>query len=58
MARRDRQGTADRGRARTAAARGSTPPIIARIERDRVLLDLRTVLPEQDATLAGVIMQM
>jgi len=32
-----------------------TPPIIARIERDRVLLDLRTVLPEQDsALLAGI----
>jgi L-seryl-tRNA(Ser) seleniumtransferase len=25
-----------------------TPPIIARIERDRLLLDLRTVLPDQD----------
>ena len=26
--------------------------LIARIEHDRVLLDLRTVLPEQDETLA------
>ena len=33
------------------ALRRQTPPIIARIERDRVLLDLRTVLPEQDSTL-------
>ncbi len=35
--------------------RGLTPPIIARIERDRVLLDLRTVLPEQDDTLATLL---
>jgi L-seryl-tRNA(Ser) seleniumtransferase len=34
-----------------AALRRQAPPIIARIERDRVLLDLRTVLPEQDSTL-------
>lgn len=31
--------------------RRQTPPVIARIEEDRVLLDLRTVLPEQEATL-------
>jgi L-seryl-tRNA(Ser) seleniumtransferase len=31
--------------------RGLTPPVIARIERDRVVLDLRTVLPEQDEQL-------
>jgi L-seryl-tRNA(Ser) seleniumtransferase len=29
-----------------------TPPVIARIEHDRVLLDLRTVLPHQDSQLA------
>jgi L-seryl-tRNA(Ser) seleniumtransferase len=29
--------------------RAAEPPLIARIERDRVLLDLRTVLPEEDA---------
>jgi L-seryl-tRNA(Ser) seleniumtransferase len=29
-----------------------TPPVIARIERDQLLLDLRTVLPDQDRTLA------
>jgi len=29
--------------------RGSEPPIIARVDEGRVLLDLRTVLPEQDA---------
>lgn len=31
--------------------RQQTPPVIARIEEDRVLLDLRTVLPEQEETL-------
>jgi L-seryl-tRNA(Ser) seleniumtransferase len=31
-----------------AQLRGNDPPIIGRIENDRVLLDLRTVLPEQD----------
>jgi L-seryl-tRNA(Ser) seleniumtransferase len=32
--------------------RGSDPPIIARIEEGRVLLDLRTVFPQQDAAIA------
>jgi L-seryl-tRNA(Ser) seleniumtransferase len=32
-----------------------TPPVIARIEADRVLLDLRTVLPAQDAQLARLL---
>ena len=31
--------------------RGSEPPIIARVEEGRVLLDLRTVFPEQDAAI-------
>jgi L-seryl-tRNA(Ser) seleniumtransferase len=35
--------------------RSLDPPVIARIEHDRVVLDLRTVLPEQDATLAGLL---
>jgi L-seryl-tRNA(Ser) seleniumtransferase len=30
-----------------------TPPVIARIERDRVLLDLRTVPPDEDQQLLG-----
>ena len=34
-----------------AQLRRLTPPIVARIERDRVVLDLRTVAPEQDADL-------
>ena len=32
-----------------AQLRGSEPPVIARVEEGRVLLDLRTVFPEQDA---------
>lgn len=43
---------AARLRARTPPHRA---PVIARIEQDRLLLDLRTVLPEQDATLAEVV---
>jgi L-seryl-tRNA(Ser) seleniumtransferase len=38
--------------------RALTPPIIARIEHDRVVIDLRTVLPEQDAMLAGLLAQL
>ena len=32
--------------------RSTNPPIVARVEEGRVLLDLRTVFPEQDAVLA------
>jgi len=32
-----------------AALRRNAPPVIARVERDRLLLDLRTVFEEQDA---------
>ena len=35
----------------TARLRASEPPIIARIEANRLVLDPRTVLPEQDETL-------
>jgi L-seryl-tRNA(Ser) seleniumtransferase len=35
--------------------RSCTPPVIARIEKDRVLLDLRTVFPAQDAQLTGLL---
>jgi len=34
-----------------SALRHASTPVVARIEDDRVLLDLRTVLPEQDAVL-------
>jgi L-seryl-tRNA(Ser) seleniumtransferase len=34
-----------------ARLRASTPPVIARVEEGRVLLDLRTVFPEQDSVL-------
>ena len=35
-----------------AALRALDPPVIARIERDRVVLDLRTVFEDEDASLA------
>jgi L-seryl-tRNA(Ser) seleniumtransferase len=35
--------------------RANVPPIIARVEEGRVLVDLRTVFPEQDANLATAI---
>jgi len=35
--------------------RKGQPPIIARIEQDRVVLDCRTVLPEQDETVGSAI---
>jgi L-seryl-tRNA(Ser) seleniumtransferase len=38
-----------------AALRRGAPPIIARIEQDRVVFDLRTVLPAQDDLLASLI---
>jgi len=39
----------------SARLRSNAPPIIARVEEGRVLLDLRTVFPEQDATLANAL---
>lgn len=36
-----------------ARLRGCNPPIIARVDEGRVLLDLRTVFPEQDAIIAN-----
>jgi L-seryl-tRNA(Ser) seleniumtransferase len=38
-----------------AALRAADPPIIARVEEGRVLLDLRTVFPEQDDLMAGAL---
>jgi L-seryl-tRNA(Ser) seleniumtransferase len=38
-----------------ARLRGSEPSIIARVDEGRVLLDLRTVFPEQDAALAAAL---
>jgi L-seryl-tRNA(Ser) seleniumtransferase len=35
--------------------RSLDPPVIARIEHDRVVLDLRTVLPDQDGTLTKLL---
>jgi L-seryl-tRNA(Ser) seleniumtransferase len=38
-----------------AALRALDPPVIARIEDDRVVLDLRTVEPTLDASLADLV---
>ena len=38
-----------------ARLRASAPPIIARVEQGRVLLDLRTVFAEQDPMIAGAL---
>jgi L-seryl-tRNA(Ser) seleniumtransferase len=38
-----------------ARLRAMDPPVIARIEQDRVVLDLRTVAPEQDDLLVGLL---
>jgi L-seryl-tRNA(Ser) seleniumtransferase len=38
--------------------RGLDPPLIARIEADRVVLDLRTVLPEQDERLGQMLVNL
>jgi len=39
----------------TARLRGSQPPIIARVDEGRVLLDLRTVFPDQDSAIASAL---
>ena len=38
-----------------AQLRGSEPPIITRVEEGRVVLDLRTVFPEQDAAVVAAL---
>jgi L-seryl-tRNA(Ser) seleniumtransferase len=38
-----------------ARLRGSQPAIIARVEEGRVVLDLRTVFPEQDLAVAAAL---
>lgn len=40
-----------------ARLRASSPPIIARVEEGRVLLDLRTVFPEQEPAVIAVLQQ-
>ena len=41
-----------------ARLRHSDPPIIGRIEHDRILLDLRTVLPQQDQALTDALLEL
>jgi L-seryl-tRNA(Ser) seleniumtransferase len=40
-----------------ARLRQAEPPVIARLENDRLLLDLRTVFPEEEAALAAALVQ-
>ena len=42
---------------RSAIAPASEPPIIARVEEECVMLDLRTVLPEQDQAVVQALVQ-
>jgi len=42
----------------SARLRSSEPPIVARVEQGRVLLDLRTVFPEQDRQIATALERM
>ena len=41
-----------------ARLRASDPPIVARVEEGRVLLDLRTVFPQQDASLQSALAEL
>ena len=41
----------------SARLRDSDPPIVARVEEDRVLLDLRTVFPEQDQSVIAALQE-
>jgi L-seryl-tRNA(Ser) seleniumtransferase len=41
-----------------ACLRGNSPPIIARVEEGRVLIDLRTVFPEQEPALAQALVSL
>jgi len=38
-----------------AGLRASDPPVVARVEEGRVLLDLRTVFPAQDETIVATL---
>jgi L-seryl-tRNA(Ser) seleniumtransferase len=37
------------------ALRGSNPPVVARIDEDRLLIDLRTVHPREEHALAAAL---
>jgi L-seryl-tRNA(Ser) seleniumtransferase len=38
-----------------ARLRAGDPPLVARIDRDRLVIDLRTVVPEQDDLVADLV---
>ena len=39
------------------ALRSGSPPVVGRVEEDRTLLDLRSLLPEDDETLAAAVLE-
>jgi L-seryl-tRNA(Ser) seleniumtransferase len=39
----------------TSRLRTSEPPVVARVDQGRVMLDLRTVFPEQDSAIASAL---
>ncbi len=41
-----------------ASLRHGSPPVVARVEENRVLLDLRSILPEEDAMLAAALREL
>jgi L-seryl-tRNA(Ser) seleniumtransferase len=41
----------------SSSLRAAEPPIIARVEDGRVLLDLRTVFPEQDQAIVKALVE-
>ncbi len=47
--------TGDNANAAAARLRLGAPPVVARVEDDRLLIDLRTIPPECDAALAGAL---
>jgi L-seryl-tRNA(Ser) seleniumtransferase len=45
----------DRGRGVEATLRAGDPPIVGRVQDDALLLDLRTIFPREDDTVAGAL---
>ncbi|MEP6992885.1 MAG: L-seryl-tRNA(Sec) selenium transferase [Acidobacteriota bacterium] len=48
-------GRAQSAEALAARLRGGTPPIVSRVEKDQVLLDLRSIAPDEDGFIASAL---
>jgi L-seryl-tRNA(Ser) seleniumtransferase len=48
-------GTTDSSEAIAARLREGSPPVIGRVERESVLLDLRSIQPEEDVAVAAAL---